>query len=103
MPGTGIQLTDFDLEVQPKRDSSGKIANGFSIGPVTAQNQAIILVCHKGDLKEQPAVGVGISDMCLDHNPLAWRTEIRKQLEMDGQNVEKVEITHTGIIIEADY
>lgn len=103
MIGTAIQLTDFDLDINVVKDEAGKIINGLTIGPVTAQNQAIILVCHKGEIKEQPAVGVGISDMCLDHNPLAWRTKIREQLEFDGQNVEKVTITNSGISIDADY
>lgn len=103
MIGTAIQLTDFDLDIEVKRDTSGQIIQGLNIGPVTAQNQAVILICHKGELKEQPAVGVGISDMCLDHNPLAWRTKIREQLEFDGQNVEKVTITNSGISIDADY
>lgn len=103
MIGTAIQLYDYDLDINVKRDESGKIISGLTIGPVTAQNQALILVSHKGEIKEQPAVGVGISDMCLDHNPLAWRTEIREQLELDGQNVEKVTITNSGISIDADY
>lgn len=103
MLGKGIQLIEFDLDIGVIRDSSGKILQGVSIGSVTAQNQALILVCHQGEIKEQPAVGVGISDMCLDHNPLAWRTKIREQLEFDGQKVNKVDITTSGIRIDADY
>lgn len=103
MIGTAIQLKEYDLDINVVKDDSGLITHGLSIGSVTAQNQAIILVCHKGEIKEQPAVGVGISDMCLDHNPLAWRTEIREQLELDGQNVNKVTITNSGINIDADY
>lgn len=103
MLGTGIQLTDFELDIDVIRDDSGKIIQGVRIGSCTAQNQALILVCHKGEIKEQPAVGVGISDMILDHNPLAWRTRIREQLEFDGQNVNDVRITASGISIDADY
>lgn len=67
------------------------------------QNQAIILSLHKGELKENPAVGVGISDMLLDNDPLFWRTEIREQMEMDGQTVTSVKITKDSIDIEASY
>jgi len=67
------------------------------------QNQAIILSLHKGELKENPAVGVGISDMLLDEDPLKWRSEIREQLEMDGQTVNDIKITRTTIDIDAHY
>lgn len=50
-----------------------------------------------------PSVGVGISDMLLDNDPIYWRTLIKEQLEMDGQTVDKVTITMTGIKIEAKY
>ena len=62
------------------------------------QNQALLLMLHKGELKENPAVGIGISDMLLD-----WRTMIKEQLEMDGQRVSGVRLTTTGIEIKATY
>lgn len=80
------------------------IKNGtFAIGPVLAQNQALILLLHKGESKEKPFTGVGISDMLLDHDPLLWRTEIKEQLALDNQTVTSVAITTKGIKIEADY
>lgn len=85
---------DYSPEVQGRT---------LAIGETTRQNQALILLLHKGELKESPAVGVGISDMLLDHDPLHWRQEIREQLEMDGQNVRSVKITHNGIMIDAGY
>ena len=48
-------------------------------------------------------VGVGISDMLLDNDPIYWRTRIKEQLEMDGQKVDSVKITRTSIQIEATY
>lgn len=73
------------------------------VGDVLRQNQALILILHNGELKENPSVGVGISDMLLDNDPIYWRTKIKEQLEMDGQSVSKVTITKTGIHIEAKY
>lgn len=75
----------------------------LAIGETTRQNQALILLLHKGELKENPAVGVGISDMLLDHDPLHWRQAIREQLEMDGQVVSSIRITNHGITIDAEY
>ena len=41
--------------------------------------------------------------MLLDSDPLYWRAEIREQLEMDGQKVDRVETGSDGITIEAGY
>lgn len=76
---------------------------GLVVGDILRQNQALLLMLHKGELKEHPAVGVGISDMLLDNDPIYWRTSVKEQLEMDGQLVESVKITRTGIQIEATY
>lgn len=76
---------------------------GLALGEITPQNQAIILQLHPGELKENPAVGCGISDMLLDHDPLRWRQLIREQLELDGQIVQEIKITTMGIIIDARY
>ena len=75
----------------------------LALGDTLRQNQALLLLLHKGELKERPAVGVGISDMLLDNDPIYWRTAIKEQLEMDGQRVSSVKITRTGIQIEATY
>ena len=48
-------------------------------------------------------MGVGISDMLLDNDPLFWRTEIAEQMEMDGQTVERVAIGRESIEITAEY
>ena len=100
---TGIQLTDYDLTVDVRRDASGLIASGLILGDILHQNQALILVMHKGDLKSDVSVGVGIDRMLLDNERLTWTREIREQLEMDGQKVEDVRITDRQIIIKAAY
>lgn len=81
-----------------------EIKNGsMAVGDVLHQNQGIILNLHKGELKENPSVGVGISDMLLDNDPIYWRTEIREQFEMDGMTVDKVKVTKTSIDVIAEY
>lgn len=76
---------------------------GLAIGEISPQNQALIVQCHKGEFKENPAIGVGIEDMLLDHDPLRWRQRIREALEIDGQEVESIKISPSEISISAKY
>ena len=99
----GIQMTDFDLDFNVAYDASGRILSGLVVGDILNQNQALILVLHKGDLKDDVSVGVGIDRMLLDHDPLTWSREIREQLEMDGQKVESVIVDNKSIRIKAKY
>ena len=99
----GIQMTEYDLEVKVVRDSSGRIVSGLTVGDILHQNQALILLFHKGDLKDDVSVGVGIDRMMLDNDRLSWSREIREQLEMDGQKVKDVTISETTIKIDASY
>lgn len=99
----GIQMTDYDLDIKVQRDPSGRIISGLAVGDILHQNQAVILSIGKGDLKENPAVGVGAAELLLEHDFNAVRNEIRQQLEMDGQTVSSVNVTEKGIIIDAKY
>lgn len=96
----GIQLQwDGEGTVLEPQVSNG----GLALGDTLRQNQALLLMLHKGELKERPSAGVGLSDMLLDNDPLYWRTEIREQLEMDGQTVKSVRVTTSGVEIDAEY
>jgi hypothetical protein len=99
----GIQMTDYDLDIKVVSDASGRIQSGLVVGDILHQNQALILVFHKGDLKDDVSVGVGIDRMTLDNDRLTWSREIREQLEMDGQQVEEVKIENHTIKIKASY
>ena len=99
----GMLLADYDPLIDVRRDGEGRITEGLRVGEVLRQNQALILTLHKGELKERPLVGVGLSDMLLDNDPMYWRSSIMEQLEMDGQRVESVEVTTHGEKIAADY
>ncbi len=95
---TGIELhvegAGYDLQI---------IGSKLSIAETTAQNQTLILVAHKGEFKEHPMVGVGIADMVNDHDFSLWKREITNQLELDGQRVNKLNITSKGIELNAEY
>jgi len=99
----GIQMTDYDLDIKVVTDASGRIQSGLVVGDILHQNQALILLFHKGDLKDDVSVGVGIDRMLLDNDRLSWSREIREQLEMDGQKVEEVTVNDKSIKIRASY
>lgn len=70
---------------------------------VTHQNQAMLLTARPGEFKEHPALGVGVPDMLLDYDERAWRRRIVEQIEADGQRIKKINITPSGIELEAEY
>ena len=96
-------MTDYDLDIKVVTDASGRIQSGLVVGDILHQNQALILIFHKGDLKDDVSVGVGIDRMLLDNDRLSWSREIREQLEMDGQKVNDVQVTDKTIKIDARY
>lgn len=96
-------MTDFDLSVNVEYDGAGRIVSGLVVGDILNQNQALILALHKGELKSDVSVGVGIDRMINDSDWLSWQREIRDQLEMDGQAVESVLIDSKSIKIKASY
>lgn len=96
-------MTDYDLDIKVVQDEAGRIVSGLVVGDILHQNQALILVFHKGDLKDDVSVGVGIDRMLLDNDRLTWTREIREQLEMDGQKVEDVFVDTKTVRIIANY
>lgn len=94
-----------DLQVNSARDALGLIAQGLEVGDTTYQNQAIILQANKGEFKEYPMLGVGISGMANDHETTGWKREIALQLEADGMRVNDVniDITNSKLLIDAEY
>ena len=75
------------------------------IGDSTLQNQAMLLTVHQGELKADPLVGVGTSDMLLDEgNMLYWRTRIRQAFESDGLKIKTFKFDRPQqMIIDAHY
>lgn len=101
--GKGILLTnDNELEVLIVRNSSGLIVSGLQIGDVTRQNQKIIINASKGEIKEDPLMGVGAQLFVECEDKSGFAREIRSQLQRDGQTVNSITISDT-IIIKAGY
>lgn len=93
----------YDLAIHVKRDAAGKIEQGVETGHTTCQNQALILLIQKGELKLSPLVGVGIGDMVNDNDARAWKREITQQLESDGQRITRLDVGLAGLTLEAQY
>lgn len=90
--GKGILLNDnYDVQVNVQRDADGLIAQGFTVGNVLYQNQAVILQVQPCEIKEQVTIGVGISDCLLDNDFLKWRQRVAKHMELDGQIITDVQ------------
>jgi hypothetical protein len=82
------------------------IHNGaMVVGDVSLQNQYMILVAQKGEFKEHPTLGVGISDMLGDDDVLEWKKQIREEFAKDDLRVGKIDLDlQTGKIeIDAKY
>ena len=94
----GMQLDEMTNDI--------KIENGhIAIGETLPQNEYLLLVMNKGELKEDPLVGVGISDMLNDNDIIGWKRKIRDGLKADGLKVEQISISSDGRIkkLEAKY
>lgn len=103
MNGLLLDFSDYELIPDVQKDTNGRVLCGLAIGDILRQNQALLLELRKGELKEWPVLGVGIGDMLLDDDPAYWRAEIREQMTLDGQNVEHVSISTTGVTLRATY
>ncbi|WP_299713634.1 oxidase [uncultured Tenacibaculum sp.] len=94
-------MNDFKL------DETGDllIVNGdFVIANATLQHQEHIILAQKGEYKEFPEIGVGISNMLNDENPRDVITQIRRNFEYDGMEVNQLDFNAKGdIIVDAPY
>lgn len=98
-PATG------DLSVSVRRNAAGLIDQGLEVGVTAFQNQALILQAFKGEFKEYPTLGVGISDLLSDNETTGWRREIALQLGADGMKVKSVDLDlkNNRLTIDAEY
>lgn len=111
MKDRAIQLIDsndagrvLDLKINVVRGSDGKILSGVTIGNTLEQNKALILLAQAGDLKFEPMLGVGIENLLLDDNLLAFRHKIREEFAKDGLKVKTLNLYNiNNIEIDANY
>lgn len=87
-------------------DENGDIAieNGdFSVGECTRQNQKLLLLCQKGEFKQNPSKCVGLATY-LERNELGdLNREILSQFSSDGMRVNSISAQMPELKIEAEY
>ncbi len=111
MKDRAIQLNDNadtgelpDLKINPVRDEQGKIVSGVVIGNTLEQNKALILLAQPGDFKFNPTLAVGIEDLLLDDDLLAYRHKIRENFAKDGLKIKELDLYNiNNINIDATY
>ena len=86
----GILLDEnFELMINPVRDSNGLITSGIQIGTIDYQRVKMIVLAQKGEFKEFPTLGFGI-DNYLKSNvqdvKQRFVNEMTKELKSDGMN-----------------
>ncbi|MCC8154678.1 MAG: hypothetical protein LIP01_11010 [Tannerellaceae bacterium] len=94
-----------DLQLSFQKNSTGRYTEGLEVGYITYQNQALILQAFKGELKEYPSLGTGITDIIADHETVGWKREVLLQLEADDMIVRDVDIDFKTkkLTIDAEY
>lgn len=86
---TGILLDENgDVAIDVVRDANDLIISDFIIGDITVQNQQLILLAEKGEIKEDPKLGVALTSFIDDDDTSELLREIRLNLTADGQKVE---------------
>lgn len=98
---TDILLDEtFDLIIEKEATDKGD----FLIKESTKQHQALILMANKGEFKQNPLVGVGVSLYLEDDRLGAMKSELQQQLYLDGMTVDELRIFNDGrIFINAGY
>lgn len=87
-------------------DDNGNIvvrSGSLAIGETTSQNQRIILEAEKGEIKEDPLLGVGVSSYLDDDDTSAFLREVRTNLRRDGQKVHSCKFVDGKLQLDAGY
>lgn len=105
MKGICLDSMTYDAMVKPQRNSLGLITEGLIIGDTIYQNEALILISHAGEFKENPMLGVGVEDMVNDNDIAQWEHSIRVNLSRDNMDVRtaRIDRINGNITIEAEY
>ncbi|MDO4725921.1 MAG: hypothetical protein Q4A56_01695 [Porphyromonadaceae bacterium] len=89
----------LDLDNSVVFGDDGRIA----MGDITEQNQRLLLSINKGEIKEAPLKGVGVSNFIEEGNPQRLIAEIRGEFRREGLTIEKLQIKGNNIEISAHY
>jgi hypothetical protein len=101
--GIQIESGTYEVVIKIKKDSNAMITQGIIVDDVLNQNQALILLFHKGEIKDNPLFGVGIEDIINDNELTSWKKDIMDMMSKDGMKVNKIDINNSNINIDAKY
>lgn len=101
----GILLNnDFDLDIKVKRNAEGLITSGLVVGNSVYQQQTLLLIANKGEIKHKPLAGVGLNTFLLDDTSNdALFQEVSSQFSADGMRVFSAEIVEGKMRVDANY
>lgn len=85
---------DFDLKI---------VDGDFATGDATEQNEQLLLLLTKGEIKQYPDATVGAILYKDDEGPAALMQEIESRFTADGMEVNKVAIENKKVKTEAYY
>lgn len=82
----GILLTEnFDIAINPVRDTNGLITSGIIVGNSEDQDAILILTSQQGNIKEDPLLGVGLNKFIRSkYNSYEIQSRIRLHLTRAG-------------------
>lgn len=103
MKSKGIVIDNEILISDVRKDGAGLITRGVKVGDVTRQNQQLIIMSSKGEIKENALKGVGAVNFINSDNAAGLTHEIKQQLKSDGMTVESVLWQNGELVIKADY
>lgn len=75
----------------------------FKIGDSTLQNQRLLLLYQKGEMKEHPVAGVAASTYLHDENIDDLYREVRREFVQDGMLIKTLDINSQQLKVEASY
>lgn len=75
----------------------------FVIGISDEQQQNMLLITKKGELKQNPDVGVGLTSFLKDDDTGSLISEVNRQFTKDGMIVRAVRFLKDKLFIDASY
>lgn len=81
----------IDLDTNDLKAKDGD----FAIGDATEQNQKILLVSNKGEIKRYPTICVGSIEFLEDENQEDYIREIRKEFVNDEMTIDYLILTES--------
>lgn len=90
MQGILLNETD-DLEIDVRRDTTGKITKGMALGQTMIQDTYIVLKLNQGELKEDPVLGPNLITFIRGaKNKVAIEKQLKIHLTRAGIDYERV-------------